>query len=456
MTIPSGSGSCRGSAMPVRISELNYLGFRQVFRWIASNIEIVICLVAFPVIMTTIWLMMQNATHKIHGYELQSEINEIQWRSAQIREELVGLKVALIEERFAGGNYIDHSLSVRSEFIIANIFGLLSQRFSKRLISEKDAECLQSIIRFLEERGLTDEKVGQLDVLEINAVIHKFIKEVRRITSIANNYSYVQAKKEEQERQSSLLKLCYTLLITFLIVFALWFILHRRSKAKYDNEVRQFSLLFAHMTVTRINGLKWWAQESLRPNKPCDPRLLSIARSRIDYLNVMTTWLTRIAYPGDSSMPANAVLLHDVVTEIASRSHEPKPRFSIAPDAAEITLQRGHVQLILDELLANAQDALAHDCDPRIAIIARIDRNAFGRKHLRVSVIDNGPGMTEQQIKLAQSPFYSTKGEVSGHSGLGLFGCIQLVKAIKGKFQISSAPGKGTRMTFTYPINQSF
>ncbi|WP_457301074.1 ATP-binding protein [Phyllobacterium sp. P5_D12] len=50
----------------------------------------------------------------------------------------------------------------------------------------------------------------------------------------------------------------------------------------------------------------------------------------------------------------------------------------------------------------------------------------------------------------AKQPFFSTK--AGGHVGLGLTNCVELMKTMAGRLDISSTPGKGTSVRIYYSI----
>jgi signal transduction histidine kinase len=105
------------------------------------------------------------------------------------------------------------------------------------------------------------------------------------------------------------------------------------------------------------------------------------------------------------------------------------------------------VRQILVNLAANAIKYGGDRCTVRIA--ARIDRH----ERMVIEVRDDGPGMSAEAIDAAMRPFRRGPGvsEALPGSGLGL----PLVKAFadlhEARFQLLSAPSKGTRAVVTMP-----
>ena len=70
---------------------------------------------------------------------------------------------------------------------------------------------------------------------------------------------------------------------------------------------------------------------------------------------------------------------------------------------------------------------------------------------IRMEITDNGSGIAPEDIPHIFEPFFSTKHETSG-IGLGLSIVHGIVENHKGKIEVNSAPGKGTTMSFIFPL----
>jgi two-component system, NtrC family, sensor kinase len=89
-------------------------------------------------------------------------------------------------------------------------------------------------------------------------------------------------------------------------------------------------------------------------------------------------------------------------------------------------------------LVVNARDALPDGG----RVVLRTSTGEEGRACLEVA--DNGPGMTDEVLRRALEPFFTTKGEAG--TGLGLPQVYGFMQQIGGTMHIASAPGKGTRV----------
>ncbi len=96
-------------------------------------------------------------------------------------------------------------------------------------------------------------------------------------------------------------------------------------------------------------------------------------------------------------------------------------------------------------LLVNASEAVNENGAIQIRTV-NPDEN-----HLRIDIVDNGSGISEQDLPHIFEPFYSTKRETSG-IGLGLAIVHGIVENHKGKIKVDSHPGKGTIFSIVLPL----
>ena len=79
-----------------------------------------------------------------------------------------------------------------------------------------------------------------------------------------------------------------------------------------------------------------------------------------------------------------------------------------------------------------------------------------GNTQLRISVIDTGRGISDEEQQDIFDPWVQAKnGQSQSGSGLGLAICAQLVHMMKGDISMRSHLGQGTQVSFTIPIEQS-
>ncbi|MBI2891430.1 MAG: HAMP domain-containing histidine kinase [Nitrospirae bacterium] len=117
-------------------------------------------------------------------------------------------------------------------------------------------------------------------------------------------------------------------------------------------------------------------------------------------------------------------------------------RADLPPDLPEVVMDEQGIQQVLFNLLTNAIDASPEGGEVVV-------RAAAEREGLVLSVSDAGQGMSEESLRHATEPFYSTK-ELG--LGLGLSISNSIVNAHGGSLGIKSRSGSGTTVTVRIPL----
>jgi signal transduction histidine kinase len=104
----------------------------------------------------------------------------------------------------------------------------------------------------------------------------------------------------------------------------------------------------------------------------------------------------------------------------------------------------GHLEQVLDNLLANALDAVPAGGHVQVSAAAE-------GEGARVVVADDGPGMTPRQQEMAFRRFVSS---TPGGAGLGLAIVHRLVTSNGGSTALSDTPGGGLTVTVTLPAQR--
>ncbi len=108
---------------------------------------------------------------------------------------------------------------------------------------------------------------------------------------------------------------------------------------------------------------------------------------------------------------------------------------------------RVQVEQIVINLVNNAVDALREHPLPREVVVTTQETSNF----LRISVRDNGPGMTPEIREKIFNPFFTTK-PIGRGTGLGLAICNTYIQEHHGKMWVESQPGKGATFFFDLPL----
>jgi two-component system, NtrC family, nitrogen regulation sensor histidine kinase NtrY len=112
------------------------------------------------------------------------------------------------------------------------------------------------------------------------------------------------------------------------------------------------------------------------------------------------------------------------------------------PPTRPAVFDRGQIQQVLINLLKNAQEAGSPPEEVRIAVEPLADGG------VRVKVKDRGTGMSDDVMRKALLPFYTSK---TTGSGLGLPLCREIVEAHGGHLRLERREGRGITVVFWLP-----
>ena len=124
----------------------------------------------------------------------------------------------------------------------------------------------------------------------------------------------------------------------------------------------------------------------------------------------------------------------------------------VEPDLPPVELDRGQLQQVLVNLTQNAIDAIQSGGGSRVRIVAGMETHAGG-DDVRITVLDDGPGVPPDVVERLFEAFYTTKG--AGHgTGLGLPVSAGIVRSHGGDLRYVPSPlGRGAAFTFDLPIH---
>jgi signal transduction histidine kinase len=145
-------------------------------------------------------------------------------------------------------------------------------------------------------------------------------------------------------------------------------------------------------------------------------------------------------------------MVHQVSTVMAHFKNVEKKDFKFTIDFSEnpliVKTDARKVRLILNNLIKNAI-LYSGDIPDITIVIERVNH------HIRISIMDKGIGITENDIDKIFEPFY--RGEnTTGNSGTGLGLAIskRYAESLEGQITYESQIGKGSNFTLVLPINK--
>lgn len=100
---------------------------------------------------------------------------------------------------------------------------------------------------------------------------------------------------------------------------------------------------------------------------------------------------------------------------------------------------------IFNSLIANALEAMGDGGTLRVEQVRQ------SRKTLTLRLCDSGKGMTDEQVRMAFRPFYTTK---QGGLGVGLVLVKRIMERFGGTVRLSSREGEGTKVQLNFRVAQ--
>jgi signal transduction histidine kinase len=134
------------------------------------------------------------------------------------------------------------------------------------------------------------------------------------------------------------------------------------------------------------------------------------------------------------------------------KSHQPE--IAIVKNYAQvprIQCYANQLNQVFLNILSNAIDALTNSSAGQSPEI-RLTTKLINRQTVRISIADNGPGISEEIRQKVFDPFFTTK-PVGKGTGLGLSMSYQIItEQHQGNLQCISQPGEGTEFIIEIPV----
>lgn len=139
-------------------------------------------------------------------------------------------------------------------------------------------------------------------------------------------------------------------------------------------------------------------------------------------------------------------------------------KVDVPDDLPDLALPPHRLTQAVINLIGNARDAIGSN-PGQVAVRASVQpagpeppaaempHPAASTTHIRIEVVDNGPGMTEEIRQRCLEPYFTTRAGAGG-TGLGLALVHDVVRSAGGRLEVDSAPGRGARFIMTLPAAQ--
>lgn len=168
----------------------------------------------------------------------------------------------------------------------------------------------------------------------------------------------------------------------------------------------------------------------------------------------ITHKLLSFARKTDSTI--NDVQINDAIKEIVSLTAQMARYNNVIIETKlnegipYIRISPSELQQVILNLINNAIDAMEKS-GGTITIITKISK--IEKNHLVISIEDDGPGIPKDNLDRIFDPFFTTKAVGKG-TGLGLSICYGIIQKMKGKIDVYSQVGIGTRFRIWIPFQE--
>ena len=190
--------------------------------------------------------------------------------------------------------------------------------------------------------------------------------------------------------------------------------------------------------------------------KHSDGELAEIVRHEMRRIDSIVSQLLRFAAPPRSAFSPVRIheilehSLHTVQSQLIGKQISLYRKFNAATDSVkgdDYQLQQAFVNLLL-----NAIEAMGPAGKLTVAteiIPLATHTGAVSRPHVRVTVTDNGAGISSENLNRLFEPFFTTK---KHGTGLGLSITQRIIQGHHGLINIESEPGKGAVFHVSFPV----
>lgn len=131
-------------------------------------------------------------------------------------------------------------------------------------------------------------------------------------------------------------------------------------------------------------------------------------------------------------------------------------KINIGAELWPVRADRGQIEQVIMNMVANARDAMPHGGRLTIDLINVTYHGGESGPHIRpgeyvrIAIADTGVGMTPDLQAHIFEPFFTTKLQDQG-TGLGLATCYGIITQSGGTISVASTPGVGTTFTIVLP-----
>ncbi len=223
------------------------------------------------------------------------------------------------------------------------------------------------------------------------------------------------------------------------------------EKAKLErlSALGEMATTVAHETKNPLNAIRI-AASYLKRNFQGEilNEFLSIIEEEVKRLNDISSNFLGFSRPAPLKLKVSDInaIIKPTVELIRQEATERNIELILLTDETlpPVNCDMARIKQAILNLLVNAMD-VSKEGDT-ITVLTEKENS-----HIKISIQDTGPGISEDDVEKILKPFYTTK---TRGSGLGLAIVDRVVKEHSGEIDFSSIPGKGTIFTIKIPAHE--
>lgn len=181
----------------------------------------------------------------------------------------------------------------------------------------------------------------------------------------------------------------------------------------------------------------------------------------INRINTIIRQLLDLSRPSKDGIAP--IHVHEIINDITNvTKFQPlmsgiSIKLSLAAANDVVVADPNQLRQVFLNLMINAADAISSKSPPvdgELIIKSEIESDPYNRNPssaLKITVSDNGPGISPENLGNIFDPFFTTK-ETGKGTGLGLSVSFMIIESVNGKITVASDTDKGTTMVIHLPL----
>lgn len=208
--------------------------------------------------------------------------------------------------------------------------------------------------------------------------------------------------------------------------------------------------------MTGVMGNISLAGQSIEPDSP-EAGYLKNAEQAMERANILTNRLLTFSSGGNPVIQNCS--LSEIITKalsINSESGTVSPQISIADDLKPVRCDSAQISQAVSSILSNAVQAVDNRGKISLSVTNHTQENDIGAiskgSYIKISIEDNGGGISPENLSRIFDPFFSTKDNANG---LGLTTAHSIIDKHGGAIEVHSNEGHGTTFSILLPVTSA-